>query len=278
MEIFLNGIGAAWAGGGARELEQLLDTDTPQKDWGEAPTDALIAYVPQAKMRRMDHFTRLVLLSAYRCIEDANLVPDALSGLALVLATGHGPALTTFKFLDSLTEQGPLGASPLAFSTSVHNIPGAVLAMTLGTPCPCTTICQLIKPVGSAFEMSICWLKDRRSDAVLVTVCDELSEVMDSIYNCLAKETGQSAPLRAEGAASFLLGRKPGPNPIGKLKFCQAANGVPPNRLASILGESPTIAGLELAAATSRFKRNRTASSELIIEASNAISILALGD
>ena len=187
MRMFLNGIGAAWAGGGAPELGPLLEASRLIEPWGDTPTDDLADYVPRAKMRRMDHFTKMALLSAFRCLDDAGLNPEDTGEMAVVLATGFGPMHTTFKYLDSLLDQGPKAASPMAFSTSVHNIPAAVLAMTLGRPCPCMTLCQFERPLVSGLEAAFCWLADRRADKVLLTVCDELSQVMQYIYDRLAR-------------------------------------------------------------------------------------------
>ena len=148
----------------------------------------------------------MALLAAYRALDDANKVDDLPQNLGIIICTGYGPSQTTFDFLDSIIDDGPKLASPLAFSHSVHNIPAGVLSLLLGTPCPQTTICQLMNPVMTGIQTAALWLAEKRVDTILFGAVDETTPLLEENMDKLVLESGceVSTPV-SEGAVFFLL-------------------------------------------------------------------------
>lgn len=168
-------------------------------------TTELTKYVPPRKLRRIDHFTRMTLLAAYRALDDAKALEQLPERIGIILTTGYGPSQTTFDFLDSIIEDGAPLASPLAFSHSVHNIPAGVLSLLLGSPCPQTTICQLHNPVIQGLYTANIWLKEKRVDSVLFGAVDEITPLLEENLDRLCHSARPD-----EGAAFFLLNQEKG--------------------------------------------------------------------
>lgn len=185
------------------------DAFSPQADVSE-----LNRFIPPRALRQCDRFSRLALTGACLATEAAGLDPHALGNCGVVLASGYGPATPTFEFLDSLLDHGEAMASPLAFSLSVHNIPAAIIAKTLGVIGPCATICQYESSVSSGMLLARSWLAEGRVDRVLFGAVDEYTAMLESMSGRLVREretNGARACRRglplSEGAAFFLLSR-----------------------------------------------------------------------
>lgn len=176
---------------------------TPAAMGAPCDTGDLASYVPLRRLRRIDHFTSMALLAAYRALDHADALSPIPPRLGIVLGTGYGPSRTTFNFLDSIITDGAAMASPLTFSHSVHNIPAGILSTLLGAPCPQTTICQLHTPVTSALCTAFLWLADERVDSVLLGAVDETTPLLEENT---ARLFGPSVH-PTEGAAFFLLNR-----------------------------------------------------------------------
>jgi len=202
--ISLSGMGLAAPFGGLKELRAALDTDVPSAPDHKyrVDTTSLTEFVPARRLRRVDHFTSMTLLAAYRALYDAGYGETLPERMGIVLCTGYGPSETTFDFLDSIIDFGAGCASPLAFSHSVHNIPAAMLAMFLKTPCPCTTLCQLHRPVFTGLLTAQTWLSEERVDTVLLGAVDETTPLLEHTSNQLGRN-----PV-GEGAAFFVLQRQ----------------------------------------------------------------------
>lgn len=178
----------------------------PNADSLTVSTDALTDYVSTRKLRRMDHFTRMTLLAAYRTLDNGDCLDPLPDDMGIIISTGYGPAATTFDFLDSIIDDGAPLASPLAFSHSVHNIPAGVLSMLLGTPCPQTTICQHRRPVLAGLRNAVLWLAEGRVKNVLFGCVDETTMLLAENMKRLreAGELAEGMP-PGEGAVFFLL-------------------------------------------------------------------------
>ncbi|MEW5775077.1 MAG: beta-ketoacyl synthase chain length factor [Thermodesulfobacteriota bacterium] len=211
MSFAVYGLGAAGGFGGS--LAELAEA-RPGCEAQPPDLGLLAGRVPPAALRRMDGFTRMSLLAALRCREDAvarGVADGDLAGerVALVLATGYGPMRTTFDYLDSVLGSGEPGASPTAFSLSVQNMPAAILALSLGVSGSCCTACQLDNPVLPALVTAACWLAEGRADTVLVGAADESSPMLDYGLGRLRAAGRAGLPGQGNGAA-FLCLRRPG--------------------------------------------------------------------
>lgn len=208
MKLFIQGMGAVLPSGGIDDLKKALESQTTPPEPLTCDTDALTQYIPARRLRRIDHFTRMTLLAAYRALDNAGRLHDLPESMGIILCTGYGPAKTTFDFLDTIIDDGPELASPLAFSHSVHNIPAGVLSMLLGTPCPQTTLCQLHSPVAMAIRTAALWLAEKRVDSVLVGGTDEATPLLRELTERMAPESGNHRAPVGEGSAFLLLSGK----------------------------------------------------------------------
>lgn len=180
-----------------------------------ADTGDLTRYVPARALRRVDHFTRMTLLAAYRALEDAGLRTEELLGTGIVLATGYGPVKLTFDFLDSIIDFGPEMASPQAFAHSVHNIPAATVALMTGLRGPCFTVCQLDTAFAAAALTAWSWLREGRVQRVLLGAVDEHTDLLAENSLRLARDIpvqasgGRRTPPPGDGAAFLCLHADP---------------------------------------------------------------------
>lgn len=233
MKTAIQGIGVVGAFGcGTSDLLGALLSGSQPVTFGPAPflpdrsewpvyhaeTSQLGRFIAPRKLRRMDHYTRMGLLGALLALEDAGLDPDR-ERLGIIVATGHGAARTTFKYQDSIIDDGDIGSSPTLFSHSVHNAAAANISILLGIRGPSLTVSQFELSVASALLTAKMWLAEDRVDAVLFGGIDEYCDVLGY---CLARRYGEGAfPRRiqpldlelqsaidGEGAAFFLLSGK----------------------------------------------------------------------
>jgi 3-oxoacyl-[acyl-carrier-protein] synthase II len=195
----------------------------------QADTSGLKDIFPPRSLRQMDHFTRMALLGAVRALDDAGVPPEKRNdGTALVLASGYGPAATTFAFLDSFLDVGDATASPLAFAHSVHNIPAASIVLALGLTGPCTTICQLDSPVVAALTQAFSWLEEGLAERVLLGAVEEHTPLLATTAQRISRRSPsghrrRSALPISEGAAFFCLGRCSRQSPLyGTLRIFAA--------------------------------------------------------
>ncbi len=255
MRLSILGMGLAAPLGGIPELEAILNGHRSAPA-GQTDTCGLDSYVPARKLRRIDHFTKMTLLAAYRALENANRL-ETLPNLGIVMSTGYGPAQTTFDFLDTIIMDGAHLASPLAFSHSVHSVPAGVLSLLLNFPCPQTTLCQLCSPTVSGLRTAALWLGENRADVILFGVTDERTPLLEENLSKIRRDSGEDTPEVGEGSAFFLLGREGTgktsvefdiPTDLGK-----AVN------LARVMGTIPVLSGFELAAAALQAKTDGVA-------------------
>ena len=193
----------------------------PSREDGRAPdadTAPLKDRLPARALRQMDRFSRMALLCLLQALDDAGLSPETdLADTGIILATGYGPATPTFAYLDSILAHGEAMASPLSFSHSVHNIPAATLALTLGLAGPCATICQLAGSVAAALATTQLWLDEGRVTRVLLGAVDEHTPTLATTTARLVAERARPAPREgirhtlpvSEGAAFFCLDAAP---------------------------------------------------------------------
>jgi 3-oxoacyl-(acyl-carrier-protein) synthase len=173
-----------------------------------AVSEALLAGAGVGReARRADRFCRLALAAAtdawQRSLAVAGTVDPARVGL--IVATGLGPHVRTFAFLDGILDFGEAGASPTDFSHSVHNAAASYIATRLGLHGPTLTVTDFDFSFARALALAQCWLALGSCDRVLVGAVDELGEVMLGVA---ARLLARSAlPVAGEGAAFVVLDR-----------------------------------------------------------------------
>lgn len=154
--------------------------------------DGLEQWFPPKDLRRLDAYTKLALHAAARTLDG---IPDR-DGIGLIVASGYGPVRRTCEFMDSILDDGPLCASPLAFSGSVHNVVETAVTMLLSLRGPCLSVSQLGTSFESALATAQSWLISGRCRRVLLGAVDEAHPVY------LRRHPDEPHPA---GAAFFLL-------------------------------------------------------------------------
>lgn len=181
----------------------------------QADTAPLETYLNIRALRRIDHFSRMALLGAFQAMADADLGDIDPSRIGLVVGSGYGALTTTFKFLDSVLDDGDRCASPTAFSNSVHNAAAAHISIQLKMTGPSLTLSQFDQSLVSGLISAQQWLAEKRVDAVLLGVVDEYCSVIGYCWERYFgnQNAGLMTPLdftktsavAGEGAAFFLL-------------------------------------------------------------------------
>ena len=182
-----------------------------------AATEGLEQFFPKRALRRIDHFSKMTLLSACLALKDAGQLDADRSRTGVVIATGYGAIKTTFDFLDSYLDFGYSCSSPTHFSNSVHNAAAAHVSMQFKATAPSLTVTQFEMSVPSALLTAQLWLAEGRVDQVLFGTIDEYCDVL---HYCRGQffADGEQGPLQpfnfsrqsaviGEGAAFFVLTR-----------------------------------------------------------------------
>jgi 3-oxoacyl-[acyl-carrier-protein] synthase II len=222
MRMAIQGIGVSGGfGSGVEALRTALQTGMVSSKeidgWltYQASIEGLDEFIPKRSLRRIDHFSKMTLLSACQALQDADCLDVDRSRMGVVIATGYGTLQTCFKFLDSYLEYGYACSSPTHFSNSVHNAAAAHVSMQMQATAPSLTVSQFEMSVPSALLSARQWLAEGRVDQVLFGAVDESCEVLrycrEQFFG--AAEQGPLAPfafaeqsaVAGEGAVFFVL-------------------------------------------------------------------------
>jgi 3-oxoacyl-[acyl-carrier-protein] synthase II len=232
MRIGIQGIGLTGGfGAGVGSLRAALRSGTVAVQQGQverqgeidtfpaylASLERLEEFIPKRSLRRIDHSSRMTLLTSYMALQDAGLLEVERSRMGVVIASGYGPLKTTFDFLDSYLDCGYACSSPTHFSNSVHNAAAAHVSMKLKTTAPSLTVTQFEMSVPSALLTARQWLAEGRVDQVLFGAVDEQCDVLRYCRNQFFGD-GELGPLQpfafdsqsavvGEGAVFFVLTR-----------------------------------------------------------------------
>ncbi|GHS87446.1 hypothetical protein FACS189487_03610 [Campylobacterota bacterium] len=159
-------------------------------------TDGIERHFDIKSLRRLDPFTKYALKAAAECLLNADIALDEEKYFPVIIATGYGPVSRACAFMDSIIDDGDECASPLAFSSSVHNAALTAISILLRIRGACLTISNLETSFESALLMAKVWLNNGTADRVLVGAVDEKHNVATQIF--------PDKP-SSEGAAFFLL-------------------------------------------------------------------------
>ena len=171
-------------------------------------TSPLCEFLPKRSLRRIDHFSRMALLSAGKAIKDTNPSLFSKEHTGVILATGFGALQTTFSFLDSYIEKGDRLASPTHFSNSVHNAAAAHVSIGYGITGPNISISQFDMSFFSALVTAWAWFNTEKVETVLLGTSDAFCEVLGYCIDKFSSKKNCSGYSFGEGAAFFLLTKK----------------------------------------------------------------------
>jgi 3-oxoacyl-[acyl-carrier-protein] synthase II len=279
MRIAVQGVGVVGGFGcGVQDLAQALAQGSTPPGVLQVPTgreipalradpSPLDRFVPRRNQRRLDFFSRMTALGAHLALEDAGVLAEDHSALAVVVASGYGATGATMALIDSIIEGGDACTSPIHFAGSLHNTPAAHLSILLGAKGPSLSVSQFQLSAPTALMAARLWLEQGRVERVLFGAVDELSGLIGHLW---ARQGELERPLGpgpcGEGAAFLLLsaraearlprctlervatGRGPVPGPPADLVLRSGDPGSG-RRLTPLYGSMPAAPAFDLAAA-----------------------------
>lgn len=178
-----------------------------------APEAALPSSVPESVQRRMPKISKMFFSAAMEAAEEAFSLGDESflkahpTRVGLVVGTAFGAIDLSNLFEKRVVVEGPAGASPNLFATSVQNAVASSLSLSLGIQGPSTTVTTLEHTAVGALCIAADWLGQGAVDQVLVAVGDEVSEM-----HGYAAAHLEERPIIGEGVVAFVLSRGTGPN------------------------------------------------------------------
>jgi 3-oxoacyl-[acyl-carrier-protein] synthase II len=187
----------------------------------------LESYFPARSTRRADRVARLALLASRLALEDAGLALEDVSRAGLVLGTGFGAIHSLLAFRQSIEQFGDVGASPMSFSGSLHNVAAGHLSILLGLRGPGVTVSQFEMSFPQAFALAAQWIREERVERVIVGGVDEFTDFVAYCRHHLVPGADRvadadgfpAAPIAGEGAAFFVLeAAGSGPGPCAELR------------------------------------------------------------
>jgi hypothetical protein len=216
----------------------------------KADLAAVKDYFPPRALRRVDPFGRMALLLA------AALVKEREAGerepMGLIVATGFGSFSTNMEFLDTAFDGGHAAASPMVFSSTVHNSAMAACSIHFGIRGPALTLSMFDGSVPGALLAVEAWLEGGFCPEVLLVAADDLP-ALTAYYHARrgdAPDPSRPETLLAEGGAAFLLGPSGGPALARSGEPADAVYGTtPPSGHSHAYGRTCLAPAFELAAA-----------------------------
>jgi Beta-ketoacyl synthase, N-terminal domain len=133
--------------------------------------------------------------------------------VGLIIASGLGPYIRTFRFLDGILDGGDTNASPTDFSHSVHGAAAAYITELLDLRGPGLTVTDFENSFEQSIQLAQCWLDSDTCDRVLVGAVEELG---DLLVHCASRLDSRLKP--GEGAVFFTLG----PSSLAGLAYLDA--------------------------------------------------------
>ncbi len=153
--------------------------------------------------RRSDRFDRMAVLAALDAISSSGINSEVeTNNIGIILATGFGPHVTTFRFLDDILAYKEPDVSPILFSHSVHNAAVSYISSLAGVRGPTLTVTRFFRAFDEALSLANAWLEQKRVRFVLVGAVDEQSNSMEYITKTKAGIT------LGEGSVFFVVSKE----------------------------------------------------------------------
>ncbi len=224
--MFINGMGIVFnRGRGITVLRQALAEGGRLPALSDSGTrsfrvldEAVRGLSVSGDLRRADRFSRMAAVAAADALRDGGTetVQQQLS-IGIILATGFGPHVTTFKFLDDMLTYRERDVSPTTFSHSVHNAAVSYISLALQVRGPTLTITHFNFAFFEALLIAQTWLAEKRVSHVLAGAVDECGPVLEHIMSRKLRIAGdgrikpfafssRAEAVPGEGAVFFLLG------------------------------------------------------------------------
>lgn len=226
--MYIHGIGIISSIGRGIEAHRLALTSSPvsvSSDGVHRVSETALKDPILAKdARRSGRFDRMAILAGLDALKDAGIQQNANSSrIGLILATGLGPHVTTFKFLDDMINFKEKDVSPTLFSHSVHNAAASYLSLLAGIRGPTLTVTRFSSAFQEALTLAQAWLEQERCEYVLVGAVDELGAVMEKVLCSRASDANTAL---GEGSAFFVLSQEPSEKNYGTIESIQNATDI----------------------------------------------------
>jgi len=142
-------------------------------------------YIPAARLRRMDGLSRQMVYVACEAFHHARLGERRIppERRAVVVASGINNSESIEQFFLSLLQEGPEGANPIFFPTTIPNSAAGLIAIELECRGPNLTITQKETSAEAAWVAAAQLLENDEADAVLFVSGESLTPV---VYEGLA--------------------------------------------------------------------------------------------
>ncbi|MCF8068338.1 MAG: beta-ketoacyl synthase chain length factor [Desulfobacterales bacterium] len=142
-----------------------------------AKPEGLDEYIPAKMRRRMEPFAQTALLACNLALKDAEISSRENLRIGIVFGTAYGCLNATFNFQDTFIDHGDTCASPLHFSSSVHNSLAAHVSIGLKIQGPTTTVTCFEMTTAQVFQTARIFLESDMVDLVLAGIGEENHDV-----------------------------------------------------------------------------------------------------
>lgn len=178
---------------GVAPIESFDPGPDPPRSWARARDFRPREHIGAALLRRMDHFSQMVVAACRMALADAalTLTPAEAEAAGLVVGTAFGNLSESEDFLRGLFAKGPARANPLTFPNLVLNAPTGYAAMELGLRGPNLTVCEGEASGEAALALAYDTIVSGQADVLLAGGGDEIAPVLFQVY----KDFGVLSPL-----------------------------------------------------------------------------------
>jgi 3-oxoacyl-[acyl-carrier-protein] synthase II len=181
--------------------ERAAQSQSPLLVADELLSDATTA----RRMRRAGRWASLAATAATDAWTGAQHAFHDDGDVGVIVATGFGPHVRTFRFLDGILDCGDASALPTDFSHSVHNVAAAYITELLGLRGRSCTLADFEAGFHQAVLLGQCWLAEGACSRVLLGAVDELGEVLLHLAGRMTDPADRVLP--GEGAVFVTLGK-----------------------------------------------------------------------
>ncbi|HVN83590.1 MAG TPA: beta-ketoacyl synthase N-terminal-like domain-containing protein [Candidatus Binatia bacterium] len=172
----------------------------PAADAARIPTIAAAArdfdakaFIDSPHLRRMDHFSRMIVAASRMALDDAGmpLAEAASDRVGIVVGTALGDLSESATYIEKVFTKGPAAASPMLFPNLVLNSAAAYASMIFGCTGINLTVAQAETSGEHAIRLGCEMVRAGRADVVLAGGGDELAPILTEVHRQARALSGQ---------------------------------------------------------------------------------------
>ncbi len=176
----------------AKNYDQAGNADTSHIN--DAVLEEELGQFKKVNQRRMDRLTKIAMMSAITCLEEAAIEIDenTINDVGGIFCTAYGPIVSARDFINSGFELGLDSASPLLFPYTVGNAaPGAITVLMKSRGY--NTTVSGYNPIAYAYDV----IRQKKAKAILAGGFEELSPEVEAAYTTRKVINGNGLPKEA---------------------------------------------------------------------------------